>query len=297
MAKGRRPLTNEKRLIEWLKQHAYTDREEGTFTKVSVRPISPQKKVGDEIQLLTVPPKTEREADWEVTFTAHILSILEDEAGQLPGMQHFACLAVYSGSETPIGRCIVSLSGSESADADVSDDGILSESADAKGLCGMLMRHLEATQRIGQMERVGLTDSLRRQNERLSTMNEKLLESRWSLLEQVSEMLDHKAERDLENRKATVQANAVEEGIGMARTLVPVVVNKIIGAKVLPETMSGIAVVGKSFFHSLTKEQMGTILGAMTDEQRIQFFSLAETLTEASEGKSNSANGERTQTE
>lgn len=288
----RRLMANDKRLLEWVKQHAFGTRDEGTFVKVSIRPVSATKKVGDEIHLLQVPKKGERGNEWEATFVSEIMRVLDDEASQLGGMQHFACYAVYvddaNGEAQAIGRCIVSVQG-DSGHED--DDGILSEPANLTGVAGQLMRHLEAQNRIFMGAVTAMVETTRRQSERTAAINEKLIESRFDLLETQAEMLDNKAARDIEIRKADVQAKGIEEGIGFLRAVGPVVVNKMLGTKLLPEQMGGVQQIAKSFFHSLTAEQMQAITGAMTREQLVQFFSLAETLTDA--GDKAPPNGEQ----
>jgi hypothetical protein len=290
----RRLVSNDKRLLDWVKQHAFGTRDEGTFVKVSIRPVSATKKVGDEIQLLQVPKTGERGNGWEEAFVAEILHVLQDEANQLGGMQHFACYAVYvdekGGDAQAIGRCVISLQG-DAHDAD--DDGILSEPASLTGLTGQLMRHLEAQNRIFMGAVTAMVETTRRQSERTAAINEKLIDSRFDLLETQAEMLDNKAERDIEIRKADVQAKGIEEGISFMRAIAPVIVNKVVGAKILPEQMGGVTQIASSFFHSLTAEQMQTITGAMTREQLIQFFSLAETLTGAEGEKNQPPNGEQ----
>lgn len=273
--------TNEKRLTEWIRKNAYEERSEGVFIRITVRHVVNKTKAGDEMHAVDVPPEgPNRTENWERELATDILSALTMEASQFGGMQHYACYSHFSESEKTVNRCVVSIQGTME---DNNDDGILSEGPNAAGLVGMTMRHQEANARIFTGSLVQILDSYRRQNDRLMTMNEKLLESRFELLETMAEVVDDKHKRILESKKEEAKIRGVEEGISMLKSMVPVIVNQATGRKILPESMSGVAPLAKSFFGSLTEEQHAALAQIFRKDQLIQFFSMAETLVDADE--------------
>lgn len=274
--------TNEKRLTEWIRKNAYGHRSEGTFTKITVRHIVNKNKVGDEMHAVDVPQEgsENRSEDWERELATDLLSALTMEASQFGGMQHYACYSHFTDAEKPVNRCIVSIQGTMDEN---NDDGLLSEGPDKAGLVGMAMRHQEANARILTGSLVQILDSYRRQNDRLMTMNEKLLESRFELLESMAEVVDDKHKRMLEAKKEDAKIKGIEEGVTMLKQMVPVLVNQATGRRVLPESLSGVAPLAKSFFGSLTEEQHAALAQVLRKDQIIQFFSMAETLVDADE--------------
>lgn len=277
----KKALTNEKRIVEWLKRNAYTEREEGTFLKVIVRHVHNKSKVGDEMANFDVPKLAERSEDWAEDLGREIVNTLTVEAAQFGGMQHYAAYSVYSDAEKPVNRCILSIQGTISED----DDGLLSEPPTKEGMVAQAMRHQEANARILMATVGSMTESMRRQNERLSSMVEKLLTDKFENAEAMIEMLDQKQARDIELMKEKAKANAFEEGIKTVKMLGPAVLNRVLGAKVLPESQSGLSQVARALYGSLTQEQVANLSKTFTQEQLIQFFSIGETLADTDEKK------------
>lgn len=281
-------VPNQKRLAEWIRRNNYADRDEGRFVKIIVRHVLNKNKIGDEVATFDVPAKPD--PDFEQSLANEILVQLNAEATQFGGMQHYACFSVFDGSDKHVNRCIVSIQGTGSDD----DDGILSEGPTPQGLVAMSQRHLESVMRISAMERGATIESLRRQNDRLIAMNEKLIESRYELLEQMTELFDEKARRDVELMKEKAKTDAMIEGVNTVKQIAPVVLNKMMGKKILPEPQAGLSQLGKVFYSSLSEEQTAALAKILSQEQLMQFVTIGDTLVE-SQAPSPNGQGKPTQ--
>jgi hypothetical protein len=287
IVKKKSTSSNEQRLNEWLQRNAYQERDEGNFIKVVVRHIINKSKTGEEIFVLSVPQDPKKEG-WAEDLARDIVNQLMIEASQFGGMQHYAAYSYFDGvSDKHINRCIVSIQGTTTDD----DDGFLSEAPDAKGLVSQAMRHQEANARILMASVSQIVDSMRRQNDRLVTFNEKLIDSRFELLGEVQELLDDKNRRDNDNKREAAKIAAWESGAELVKQLAPVVLNKAMGKQVFPESMAGIRQVASTFSKSLTEEQVKNLMGGLNDAQKIQFYSILESLTDEKNEKGQSGTG------
>lgn len=272
-------VSNERRLYDWIRKNAYTTRDEGDFIKIVVRHVVNKSKVGDEIGRFEVPGKDERTDQWDSELTTEIMSALQIEAQTLGGLQHYACYSVFSDAEQPVNRCIVTVQGGDGDNDD--DDGLLSEGANAVGLTSQAMRHQEANARIMTGGIMQVIEAQRRQNERLMTMNEELLKSQLNMVKDMTGMWEEKRAAILEASAQAVKTHAVQEGISVLRQIGPVIVNKLVGKDILPvDKRAGVTSMAKSFYGSLTEEQLAALQQVFRQDQLMHFFTLGETLLE-----------------
>lgn len=269
--------SNEKRLTEWVKGLAYSNRSEGTFTDIQVRQVLNKSKNGDEVALIKIPDLNDRSDGWERELAISIINTLNIEASTLGGTQHYACYGRFSDYDGVVSRSIVTVYGSSGENTD--DDDLLSEAPNAKGLVAQAMRHQEANARINSGMILQAMETLRRQNMALSEQNEKLMNNRFDLMNEIAEVHEQRHQQFLEQKHAEVKTKAIEEAIQSVRLLGPAIVNKIVGKDLLPVDKSmGVTAVAKSLYPSLSQEQHDALEKVLRPDQLMHFYELGESL-------------------
>jgi hypothetical protein len=268
--------TNEQKLSTWFKQMAYAKRGDSQFEKVIIRHVINKSKSGDVVGRFEVPELSERSADWDLDFAAAVISNLNTEASTLGGIQHYACYALFSGDDEPVGRCIVTVHG---VGIDDGEDDLTSEPPTKGGLVSMAMRHQEANARILVGALTPILQSYKIQNERLIAQNDALMQSKFELLNEMSEVWDERKKQSVEQTREDVKTKAIQEGIETVRALAPVIINKIIGKDLLPtDKAAGITSMARSLYPSLTEEQAEALGKILRPDQLMQFYSMGEAL-------------------
>lgn len=271
--------SNEKRLADWIKRNAYSEREEGEFTKIQIRQVLNKSKSGDEVARFDIPKKEERSESWDHDLAVQIMSTLNIEASTLGGVQHYACYSIFSNFEGNVNRCIVTVAGTSADNGD--DDDLLSEAPNGKGLVAQAMRHQEANARILTGGLAQILDSYRRQNERIMAINEKLITDRFEMLNDMADVYNERKQQMLTEQREDVKTQAMKEGISTVKQLAPVIINKMIGKDLLPiDKSAGVTAMAKTLFPSLSEEQHEAINKILRPDQAVQFYGIGEALIE-----------------
>lgn len=275
----KKPTRNDVRLAKWIKTLAYSERDEGTFTKIAVRQILNKSKSGDEVARFQVPQTpAERAPDWEMDLANEIINAMSIEASTLGGMQNYACYAIFSEYDGTVSRCIISVDG---GGLDADEDDLLSEGPNSKGQVAQAMRHSEAFARILTGSILQVTETQRRQIDKLMATNESLAVQNFSLMKDLNEFWDQRRAMMLEEHKVVTKTKAMEEGMQMARQLLPLVINKMAGKNMLPVDKSiGLSSIAKSLYGSLSEEQIAGLNQILRTDQFMQFMTLGESLVE-----------------
>lgn len=277
MARGKL-ASNATRLLEWIRTNAYVERDEGHFVKIIVRTVINKSKVGDELARYTVPTQKERDDSWDAELAHNILSSLELEATQLGGMQHFACYSVFSDHEGTVNRCLLSIQGS--ADDDNDDDGMLAEPPSKTGLVAQAMRHQEANMKI-MVTTIGTSlESLRRLNDRVMSLNERLMQGMSDLVKERMEIAEQSVMSRAAEAQQQVKADAVKAGMQTLQKMVPHVINQLAGKEMIPtqEKQSEATEAAKALFPTLTEEQFEALHKVLRPEQMQHFATLGQKL-------------------
>ena len=270
--------SNATRLLEWIKTNAYVERDEGQFVKIVVRSIINKSKAGDELARYQVPQPKERDDSWDADLAHTILSSLELEASQLGGMQHFACYSVFSDHEGTVNRCLISIQGS--ADDDNDDDGMVAEPPTKGGITAQAMRHQEVTMKI-MAGTIGTSlESLRRLNDRVMSLNERLMSNMADLVKERMEIAAQISESRALETQQQVKADAVKAGVNTLQKMLPHVINQLTGKEIIPsdEKTGEAQGVAKALFPTLTEEQFEALHKVLRPEQMQHFMSLGQTL-------------------
>jgi hypothetical protein len=254
----------------WLEKHLWDTRDEGPVVKIVVKHLDANGRAGkEEIWSCNVPHEEDSvtlpEEDVADLINEIDISCYDDAEGMAAGLQRYKILCYVKHKTHPHSRFTFSLAGDS---ADVDDTGV-SEPATEKGLQAQTMRHLEAVMRTSVMSTnqnmAMMQRTIGRQNEHI----EKLLEDRRATFEITEDLKSQHHERELATRQAESQDRRYSEMFEKASLLLPAVVNRVAGKKLLPESVSPMQDMLKGLAESLTEEQLTKIMPSLKPEQQI----------------------------
>jgi len=276
--------TERKKLEQWLRRQLYA---RDNCSKFAMRHISSEGKAGNEVWSIDVPKKGLSEEKME-TLLGEINQCAYDDACGIGGLQRYVVQSFHSGSEKPSQRYVFRVEG-ESPE----DDGMDSEPATQKGLIAQQMRHNEALARTITMMVTQLGPSFNRTIGQLTEHNEKLMDKHMENIVATEELLSLKHTRDLEMKQLESKDKRANDVWEKAQILVPFVANRLLGKKVLPESIEPQMAMLKALLSSFSQEQVQNLMMGMSVEQRMAFLEFYETFRAEHEEKMKS-NGNTT---
>jgi len=234
------------------------------------------------VDTFTVPSQIEL-SDIE-TLSIDILERAQADADGIGGSQKYSLLSYADGEESEKATSRFAFRVQGASDGEDSDFGHTGEDASMAGMVRQLMRHNEALTRqvvgsAGAMLRV-MGDQLTIANERIAASEAQRLEY-WKAREQ-SESLQ--SDRDLALLKASGEEERRNKLIEKASMLAPIVVNHLVGQKVLAGGSATDALV-TTFAESLTAEQVDRLRTSLTQEQQLILGNLIQTAKPKEHGK------------
>lgn len=220
-----------------------------------------------------IPPERCEESALDV-YAAEILDAAQEDAAARFGRQRYMVCAYYAASPGAVAESRVFNrygGGEEDGEEEVDSEGPTS-----RGLLTQLMRHNEANARavVGQTQQIlrAQGDMLERALARVSSMEE-----RHGQAVQIYEtLLTDRHTRELATKEHELKVRAWTEGFEKLSLLVPVLVNKAAGVRLLPEPASVTNAIVESIVDSITPEQAEKMAGVLTPEQMIALMSLVE---------------------
>lgn len=265
----------ERNLRRWLEQNMNSSRARyGSLAKIQVRHIQSGNRVGDEVSYYEAPE--EPDEMWAESTTREILDTLTNEAENLGGVQKFACFAYFSKSDEPINRHVVRMRGTQTPEEE--ERSLDTESPNNTGLVSASQRHTEAAYRLLIMAVSSQTQVQSKMIDKLGSMVETLLEQRFQDTKLVNDLLDKKAEREIQLEDAKTKQQAVRAGIDSAKLLAPVIANKLLKKRIFNEPDNMLAKLGHQFFGSIANDpkQLASIVGTLKPEQQAALMELID---------------------
>lgn len=207
-------------------------------------------------------------------FAEQVLQRAQDDAdGNGPVLQRYCIYAFVKGANTPSGRFIFRLKGE--ADLDL-DDESGEEAPTSKGLLSQLMRHNEVMTRLATQSATALTNVMVRQMEATNRTNEHLLEERTKMFRSLEEAKSDEHGRNMELLLTEGESNRKDQMFQKLMGLVPLVMNKMLGAKLLPDKNDPLMMLLEPFIGSMTSEQFQAIQQTLNPEQTMMFVELLQ---------------------
>jgi hypothetical protein len=255
-----------KKLARWLAEQCARTTAGGAVVRLELRHLAVGNAHGAEVDLEQVPEQVD--AEWAAAAAARMHRAAGVDANGIgDGAQRYA-LHVYRANapESSAARYAFVIA---AVDLDERAAGFESEPPTATGLTAMLMRHLEAKERVFVTTMGTLIHGMRDRNESLEAENRELRASRLKTLELVEQVQSMAQEREIEAKRAEAQIEALRSVAGDVKLLLPALAARLSGAG------KGAGAGGDA---DLAKSAITRLLGSLTPAQQAK---IAETLTPA----------------
>lgn len=275
-------------LRAWLHRQLYlTDDDLGPCTKIVCRHVSQgdgRKNTGEVFRIDI--PHSEQNVSLDDGGLDDVVMQVESQAQSdaegLGGVQQYAVYAHYAKQKQPGSRFVFRLEGS---DMDIYAEGMESEPATGRGHLSQMMRHNEQFARIAVIGANQTINSLLRQNSRQSDQIEKLIDQKFETFEMMEKLKSREKERELMEMDYQLGEERKQAMFDKVNLLIPVVVNRIAGRKILAESISATEELFKTWCETLTAIQIQEMMPKLTPDQQLAFFSFMERIAEGSEKK------------
>lgn len=258
-------------LQDWLNRVFYGDREEGPCVRLVLRHIDGKGRSSEanEVMNLNIPHGEHHvtlDEDEVEGLINDIANAADQDALGLGGHNRYKLLAYFKHAARPLTRFTFRIT----VDSDDEHDSEFTEDASKTGLLGQTMRHQEVTMRTAFGHLSQVMNIMHRNMAMLATHNEKLMEERRENFEMMEDLKSQRHERELMTAEAEIKQEGIRALIEKGNILLPVVVNRIAGKKVLAEGNPELEVM-QSFAESLSPQQAAAMMKVMTPEQQVAF--------------------------
>jgi len=229
------------------------------------------------------------------SLAQEILHFSQRDANGWGGEQRYLVDAYFGGDPNPRERTPVFSVRSETNSLTMTREGSYqpSEPASAEGIIAQQMRLTDSFGHILSQTVGGMLDLLHQENKSLRRQVEHSQDLHASLMLERERLLDGRAQRELEERREEIKIKQVERAGDLIAPLIPTIVNKMAGKKVLPEKTIPAWETAKQFMGSLDKEQVEMFIMGLQPTQRVAFTELWNTFqTEHAEEQARKAEEE-----
>jgi len=285
----------DKRIDTWLRRNIFNQKDsQGPIFKICLRHVIQGNKIGSEISQFEV--STAMQGPDIEALVNEIETHAYDDASGISGggIQRYVLLPYYKLSpDKPIGRLVFNVSSNEDGE---SGDTLDSEPATQKGLLSQLMRHNEALSKTLVLGMQSVIQSQQRTINQQSQQLEHVSDKHFEAISLIEDLSTGKHERELETKRLELRQQMQLESFNNIKMLMPVVVNKLTGKKIMKEPVTAQQMLLKQFMDSIKPEQFQTFLGQMNQEQQIAMMELYQSMYDVGENgeavSPNSKNGE-----
>lgn len=203
-----------------------------------------------------------------------IVETAQEDAANRFGRQRYVLCSYYAGSPQTVAESKPFMRYGGGDDDDEGD--VDSEGPTARGLQTQLMRHLEAVHRTSTQGAQQMVAAQSRMLE-IAVAKATALEEKHAQTIQVYEaLLSERHVRELASKEHELKVRAWGELADKANLLLPVVVNKLAGVRILPEPATAMTEMLGSFMESITPEQFQKLQGVLSPDQFIVVCNLIE---------------------
>lgn len=255
---------NRDKMIRWIRKQLGAS---GTLVRMVLRHASGPKTAA--VCEFEVDSKTTAE-----DYASSIMMAATDDANGLGGIHKYSLASYYvERPEAPRERFSFRII-AEQNDEDGMDD-LATEDASGKGITSQLMRHNEAIMRVSTM---GTNDLIRHYQAMLAAQmarNGELEERYNTMVGMAEELASLKHERDLATLRATHDMKQKDQMVEKGMLLLPTLINKMTGKKLLPENTSAEKEALLQFGKSLSPEQLEKMSQVLSP---VQFITVIELL-------------------
>jgi hypothetical protein len=244
----------------------------GRCLKLVLRHVNLERKPQGDVKAFTV--KLEEGAEDEIDPLLHqIAEAAQRDCDDLnQGLQSYALFAYYAQDQHYVPRKYIRVAPS---DVEIERDLTPSEPPTEKGLVSQTMRHLEAVMRTTTIANTELQRMLVTELKRVTEINQKFAEQHVDFLVLMQDMVDRSHSRRLQERREEASVAMQESALSKLEAIAPVLVNRLAGKQILPEEDSALMLMG-SLLENLTDDQQQSILGTLSDGQKIVYAEVVD---------------------
>lgn len=268
-----------KQLFGWVKKQIHLTRKQGRCTRIVLHHVGTAARLGPEVETVNVGEGLSPDEDiTDVVMDGYVSDIIEAAEAYAEGIgstQTFCVAGYFEDAEQAVSRHTfrVNVEGM----IDTGDVG--SEPATEAGLTKQLMRHLESIQRMNMQFSGQIMHTMVKENERLSTQVETMQESYVEALQTMEELSTQKHTRDLALKEKDHDLQTRAKLIDAGTALLPALANKVIGAKILPETTDPLKMQIVKLAQALSPGEMEGIMNAIQNPAlKIAFYEVLSTV-------------------
>ncbi len=258
------------KLERWMRhQILVADDEKGRCKKLIVRHVSGG-KASSELGSIPVPKKMEDE-QWFNEACSAIENMVYDDAEGLGGVQTYVVFAYFElRSDKPGGRFTIR----ETSSGDVDPEDIESEPPTKTGVLTQMMRHTEAATRMSLMSASQVMNTMRSTIARQADQIEKLIVERHAGFEIMERLKSQDLERRMLVEHEEKDTKFKQDVLDKITPLVPVLINRLTGRKMLPEKKTAIEGMAQGLIESMTPEQMDKLQSVFTPAQMVSLLEI-----------------------
>jgi len=268
---------NQLKVKQWIERQLWDDRDEGPATKFVLKHLDSNGRAG-RIEIWS--KAIEHNAKCVIMPEDEIPDLIneigsasfDDAEGMAAGLQRYQLLCFVK--HKPHAHSRFTFSTSAGTD-DVDDTGV-SEPATHKGLLGQMMRHNEALMRTTVMSSNQTLGMLARTVANQGEHIEKLLKDRREGFETMEDLKSQRHDRELSTIEATNREERYQAMFEKAQLLLPALVNRVSGKKLLPESTTPMEEMLKTLAESFTEAQISAIMPTLKPEQQVVLVQFME---------------------
>lgn len=264
-------MSSDPKLMRYLRNTFLISHKEGRCVRLELKHIVPKGPLGD-VQTYNVGDAQDVTDDFLEELHAQINTDAEMDAEGNGGLQKFQLLAFHESND----KKNLSRHTFRCGDASMEEQDFESEPANERGLVSQLMRHNEAMMRSQVIGSNNAMNNLLRQLEKVQTEKENLENDRYRNLGLMEKLMSHGHERIMAERESEHQMLMKQDIYKKLMMLAPTIVNKMTGAKVLPEAGDAQKMMMKNFAESITADQFGKLQTVFSPEQMVVISELLQ---------------------
>lgn len=271
-------MLDRKKLTTWLNRAVLVENEQGRCRKIVLRHLIATEKANSIGEWVA--------SAWTNNLVALADSIQEEaesDVENLIGLQTYVLRAYYGDEIKPGPSRFLFRIESRQAESDSDMDPLGSEPANVKGMLSQQMRHNEGIMRLAIGTANQTHASILAMNRFLMERVEMLERGRMAHVEATEALLNQRNDREMEAKRLESSEKRKDEAFQKLQLLVPVLVNKIAGKKMLPEAGGSEMGQLQALLASLSVEQMEKLSMVLTPVQMTSILSFYEQMMKEQE--------------
>jgi hypothetical protein len=257
---------------EWIRQQAITPTKNGRCIKFIVRHVSINKKPQGDVEKIDVPEDLGKDENGVDGLISAIVQAAQADANSLrSGVQTYGVFAYFDGPSDFTPRRYFRVAAEEDYDPDASGADS-SEPPTAAGLTAQLMRHNEAIMKTAVVQTSHVIQVLQSENNSQRQLLAAMTEKSFQQMALMEEMMDNTSQRRIEERGAAMKHEMMSGAFEHLKLILPVILNKIAGQKIAPETDPSFVQLA-ALFESMSQEQQQALVTEFLTPTQAALFS------------------------